>query len=818
MRRVGAPVLFVGFMLLFSLYLVTRGAFPDASLHQRVLVSLIGTFLDDAALQRDVLQARAGILGNYDVLNERIAELRQATGELTSAGSIASGRTKADIDDALQGLVEAIDAKEELVERFKGHVALTRNSMRIFIYAAERVSDGGVWQSASWGASFSRTTAAVMAFLERPDLINRDRAIDALKSLDVEATQAGVPAEFKALAIHGRLLVDYIPTLSFLTSEIQGDAVEIRARALRSKYLAAYSESEIFASRVNAFLIASAIVLCLYNFLLVARLAVGARRLERRASLEHAAATISGRFIALPWRQIAKGVNFGLERLAAQTGADEIDLLVVDGEQRIVEKYHSPTSGAGLSDSEAAAVVSRGKGQIEPVIHVVKGQNGGMTTSWAVLHFPLQGPDRTAGYLILRTRNANPCFVEDDRALLGVVGEIFRSALERSRNEEERHALQAQLSRAQRLEALGTLAGSVAHEFNNILGAIRGHAELASDLLRRDGPARRHVAQVLTASARAQTVIDRILTFGRRRGEHNRPFDASQALEEALTLVRASLPARVRFETAIAAGVVLDGEVTELQQIALNLCTNATHAMDGDGVVTIDLCEVTFESGRALSLHTLPAGRYARLGVVDHGSGIPPDMLDRIFEPFFTTKRIGVGTGLGLSTVHDIVQAWGGGLNVCSTPGTGTTMEVYLPVSRRRVSDGAEPAARGRGDTVLIVECDRATLERDEEIFAALGYEPVGFTDAGPALAAIRAEPGRFQIGFVEGRFASEAGVDLPRRIAEIGAGFPLLLIVGPDEEADADYLKEVGVRDVLRRPLRLRDIADALARGQADA
>ncbi|MET0313673.1 MAG: DAHL domain-containing protein [Hansschlegelia sp.] len=819
MKRTGAAALFIGFMLLLSIYLGTRGAFPDADLNQRVLISLIGTFLDDAALQRDVLLAREGSLGNYDVLNEHIADLRRAAVELRAASSIASGEAKLGLDEALGQLVSAIDAKEDLVERFKANLALTRNSMRIFIYAAERINDMDSGRSGVRSPAVSQTTVAILAFLERPGLDNRDRAISALKALDIEISHGDVPSEIKGLSTHGMLLLNYVPTLGYLTSEIQGDAVEEKARSLRSKYLEAYNESEMYAGRVQLFILISAIVLCVYNFMLITRLAVGTKRLERRSSLEQAAATISSRFIALPWRETDDAIRFGLERLAEQTGVEKIDLLVFDGDERIEEQFRWPPSGPGVSDEEMNEILAFGQGDVEPRIHSVIESEGRAEQSCAVLNFPLAGPKRSMGYLILRTTNKRARFVDDDRALLGVVGEIFRSALDRLHREEERQALQTQLSRAQRLEALGTLAGSVAHEFNNILGAIRGHAEFASDLIRRDGPVRRHIGQILTASARAQTVIDRVLTFGRRRGEHNRPFDASVALEEVLTLLRASLPAGIKFEKTIVDGVILDGEVTELQQIVLNLCTNAAHAMDGDGVIVIDLSTASLDKERTLSHGHLAAGRYACLKVLDQGGGIEPAMLDRIFEPFFTTKKIGVGTGLGLSTVHDIVQTWGGGMNVSSVVGIGTAMHVYLPVSRRTLSEGpVEWSSRGRGETILIVELDRHSLERDEEILAALGYEPVGFTDAGQALAAVRAEPERFQIGLVDDRFLSEGGVDLPRRIAEVGSGLALLLIASSAEEADVAYLEEVGVRDVLRRPLRLRDIADALARRQADA
>ena len=284
------------------------------------------------------------------------------------------------------------------------------------------------------------------------------------------------------------------------------------------------------------------------------------------------------------------------------------------------------------------------------------------------------------GFVSLDTVSRQQSWDNDDIAFARTVAEILANAIESQRSERDRQALETRLQQGQRLEWIGTLAGGIAHEFNNILAAILGYAELTLSNLKRGSRAERHVQSILTAGERAQAVIDKILAFGRRSERRPRRVLAERAVAEAVELLRASLPATVAIETRLNAGsATVLADPTELQQVVINLSTNGAHAMNNDGTLHLDLETINVPQDLSLSHGNVLAGRYIRLTVGDTGSGMDTATLERILEPFFTTKGVGQGTGLGLSTVHGIVAQHGGALNVQSAPDRGSTFEAYFP-------------------------------------------------------------------------------------------------------------------------------------------
>jgi signal transduction histidine kinase/ActR/RegA family two-component response regulator len=407
-------------------------------------------------------------------------------------------------------------------------------------------------------------------------------------------------------------------------------------------------------------------------------------------------------------------------------------------------------------------------------------------------------------------------WLDDDIALFRTAGEIFVNALERERAESEREALAARLRQAQRLEAIGTLAGGIAHNFNNILGAIFGYSEMALARLPRDGRPRRHVEEVRKAAERAKAIVDQILAFGRRVGHRREAVPMRPLIEEAMDLLRASLPATVTLQAhwRTEDAAVL-GDPAQLQQVVMNLCTNAAQAMDGSGTVELVLDAVDIEDQHALTHGNLAAGRYARLSVTDTGHGMDAATMERIFEPFFTTKAPTTGTGLGLASVHGIVADHGGALNVRSQPGAGSTFEVYLAATEMAaaVERGEAPSPGGRGETVLLVDDDRPLMLLGEEMLAALGYEPVGHTSARAALAAFRADPHRFDVVLVDEVMPEMSGSQLAAEVHRIRPQLPIILVTGYGITEDRDALRDAGVRELLRKPLASADLAAALAR-----
>jgi PAS domain S-box-containing protein len=377
--------------------------------------------------------------------------------------------------------------------------------------------------------------------------------------------------------------------------------------------------------------------------------------------------------------------------------------------------------------------------------------------------------------------------------------------------------LEAQLRQSQKMEAIGTLAGGIAHDFNNILGAILGYGELAHQQSPEGSPLRRYLDNVMHAAERAQILIERILGFSRSGLGDRAPVNVQFVIEETLELLEASLPAGIRLESSISSGnAAVIGDATYLHQVAMNLCTNAVQAMERGGTLRVILERIEVTESRALSRGLIHAGSYVRLIVSDTGVGIPPAVLERMFDPFFTTKGVGQGTGLGLSLVHGIVIDLGGAIDVTTRAGEGTTFEIWLPVTGETAMpplEAASPLPRGRGETVMIVDDERPLVALAEEITAQLGYEPVGFDSSRAALAAFSAQPQRFDAVLTDEAMPDLVGTELASEIRRLRPAIPIILMSGYGGAQLTTRAAEIGVNEVLRKPLHRRDLAESLAR-----
>ena len=386
----------------------------------------------------------------------------------------------------------------------------------------------------------------------------------------------------------------------------------------------------------------------------------------------------------------------------------------------------------------------------------------------------------------------------------------------------DKEQLEAQLRQSQKMEAIGTLAGGIAHDFNNILGAILGYGELAHQQSPAGSPVRRYLDSVMHAAERAQMLVERILGFSRSGLGDRAPVNIQFVVEETLELLEASLPAGIRLESRIEAGnAAIIGDATYLHQVAMNLCTNAIQAMEHGGVLRVTLDCAELNEPRTLSRGSLSPGPYVRLSVNDTGAGIPRAVLERIFDPFFTTKGVGEGTGLGLSLVHGIVSDLGGAINVSTQAGEGTTFEIWLPVVGETAIPAVEAARtlpRGNGETVMIVDDERQLVALTEEITAQLGYEPVGFVSSGAALEAFRNAPRRFDAVITDESMPDLIGTELAHEILKIRPNIPIILMSGYGGAQLTNRAAEIGVTEVLRKPLHRRDLAESLARALGSA
>ena len=580
-------------------------------------------------------------------------------------------------------------------------------------------------------------------------------------------------------------------------------------------------------------LYAAAVGLLAYLVHLVLRLRRGARSLRARLRLEGLLAGIAAGLVGVPRERIGDGIGAALGRLAEGLGADRAHVVLPDAEVPggAAQTFRWPNDGApppGPPAVPAPGSGGRQRGGMEPLVvpSVAAMPPGPLRTqlerrgvrSW--IHVPLRRGERI-GFLGLEAASGGRRWREEDAALLSTAGEIFSNALERERAAAERTALEAALRQAQRMEAVGTLAGGIAHDFNNILGAIMGYAEMALEELPRGGRTWGHVRQVWKAGERARGVVEQILAFSRRGEPERRPVRLRAVCEDAIGLLRASLPATVAVELGVAGAAeeaVVLGDAGRLQLVVVNLCTNAAQAMDGQGLLEVALD--TVEAGRELALShgSVAAGRYVRLAVTDTGRGIDAATAERVFEPFFTTKGPGGGTGLGLATVHAVVADHGGALHLRSRPGAGSTFEVYLPRTEAPAAAEPEDAAvapvpRGRGEAVLLVDDEEPLVRLGEEMLAALGYEPVGFDNAPRALAAFREDPGRFDLALTDEVMPEMTGTRLAAELRRLRPDLPVVLMTGYAGAVPPGRLRAAGVREVLRKPLALRTVAEALSR-----
>jgi PAS domain S-box-containing protein len=371
--------------------------------------------------------------------------------------------------------------------------------------------------------------------------------------------------------------------------------------------------------------------------------------------------------------------------------------------------------------------------------------------------------------------------------------------------------------RSQKLEALGTLAGGIAHDFNNILLAIGGNTKLAIADLPRDHAAQRSLGEISKATDRAADLVRRILSFSRPQEQKRETFHLQPVVEEALHLLRATLPAmieiRTQFEVDVPA-VVADS--TQVHQIIVNLATNAADAIGPRrGLIELRLDAVNpadVPGPRA----DLPAGRCARLSVSDSGCGMERAVLERIFDPFFTTKPAGVGTGLGLSVVHGIMKSRGGAVTVYSEPGKGTTFRLYFPAAEA-AADAARreqrKVAHGKGEHVLYVDDDEALVILATRVLERLGYKVTGHTDATKALQDFRGRADDFDVVVTDLSMPGISGFELARELLAIRSDVPILMTSGYVQPEDRTTALQMGIRDVILKPDTVEDLGEALER-----
>lgn len=384
----------------------------------------------------------------------------------------------------------------------------------------------------------------------------------------------------------------------------------------------------------------------------------------------------------------------------------------------------------------------------------------------------------------------------------------------------EHRKLEEQFLQAQKMEAIGTLAGGIAHDFNNILAAITGYIELAKMQLGGHTDVLAYLDASLQASSRATELVRQILAFSRQGGNERRPLQLKQIVQESLTLLRASIPVTIAFESELADGlplVLADG--TQIHQVMMNLGTNAAHAMkDAPGKLSVRLDLQVVTDDFRCGIGRLHPGPHVRLSVTDTGRGMSADTMSRMFEPFFTTKPPGEGTGLGLAVVHGVMQTHEGGVVVRSAPGKGTTFELYFPAHTASPEEAAvvQPAGevpRGRGERILFVDDELPIMMVGQLMLSEMGYQVQASADAEAMIAALRAAPDDFDLVITDLTMPGISGVDFARQVLAVRPDLPVILTTGYNATLTADCLQKLGISEMLLKPLSMHSLGAAVRR-----
>jgi len=400
---------------------------------------------------------------------------------------------------------------------------------------------------------------------------------------------------------------------------------------------------------------------------------------------------------------------------------------------------------------------------------------------------------------------------DENGVLVGVHG-VSRDITDRKNAEMEKEQLEAQLRQAQKMEAVGTLAGGVAHEFNNILGIILGNAELAIDDVPEWNPAKSCLEDIRTASLRASDVVRQILRFARKMPTEYKPLQISNIIKESLRLIRATIPKSIE----ICQEVLCDSEMilsnpNEVNQVFMNLCSNAAHSMEEEtGIIEVRLETTILNDHLAAQYEDLTAGRYVKLTVKDTGEGIDPEIMDRIYDPYFTTKNVDKGLGMGLAVVFGIVKRHNGAIKFMSEVGKGTIAEVLFPITEIQKETEVEESDDLPSGTerILFVDDEISLVKMAKQMLERQGYEVIEKISNTEALKLFQEESDKFDLVITDMAMPGMTGDRFVKEIMKIQPNIPIILCTGHSDRMNEEKAKELGIKAYTMKPLDQRGLA----------
>jgi len=415
--------------------------------------------------------------------------------------------------------------------------------------------------------------------------------------------------------------------------------------------------------------------------------------------------------------------------------------------------------------------------------------------------------------------NYYPYYGEDDTIMGYVVN--GRDITKRKMAETEKAELEEKLRQSQKMEAIGTMAGGIAHDFNNILTIINGNAEIAKDDITAENPARENIEEIQKASNRAKDLVSQILAFSRKEKKELIAIQPQSMIKETLKFLRSITPTTVSIIQNISEDCsLIRADPTGLHQLLMNLFANAVHSMNEKGKVSVSLQNVNLDGDNFDKITTTTQffsikkpGKYVRLSVTDHGTGMDSETVKRIFDPFYTTKEVGKGTGMGLSVVHGIIESHGGFIDVESKPGQGSTFHVFLPITEEEEAFEAKATILPQKGTerILFIDDEESLLTLGKRILESLDYKVTTESNSLKALEIFKAAPDQFDLIITDQAMPNMSGSEFISEIVKVRPGIPIILCTGYSSKISEENAKDKGISKFINKPYSKKVLSESI-------
>jgi PAS domain S-box-containing protein len=391
--------------------------------------------------------------------------------------------------------------------------------------------------------------------------------------------------------------------------------------------------------------------------------------------------------------------------------------------------------------------------------------------------------------------------------------------------------MEEELLQAHKMESIGTLAGGVAHDFNNILYMIIGNAELALEDIPEWHPLYTYLDRIKSASLKAAGIVKQLLSFSRKIEQELKPLDVVSTIEDSLDFLRATIPTTIEILRQLPdLKITILADPIQINQILMNLCVNASQAMeDTGGILKIEVETEAIEEGYTKDFPDLAPGKYVKIMVSDTGLGIKPEIIDRIFDPYFTTKEIGKGSGMGLAVVHGIVKSHSGAISVDSKLGKGTTFTVLFPIvfpifdqepenkigadyESDHVKEMSSPEMGGT-EKILFVDDEEAIIDIAVQMLERVGYRVAATTDPREAFTLFQSKPHEFDLVITDMTMPQMTGAKLSGKIKKVRSDIPVIICTGHSSLIDEETAEQLGIAAYVMKPVSMSEMAKTIRR-----